>query len=334
MAPRVYHWGVSRSPSKRVLWTLVATVAVVGGTIATSAIIEARDAREVADPSNPSMPIALSRDPNLAALADTDGDALLDWEESLRGTDPKVADTDGDGTTDGAEIAAARDPKVAGPNDSLIQTASTTDATLAAEYRAARRLGTLTDRFAEDFASRYVALKSDGSFTQNDQAALLATLSNVSGGGGISTTYRAELVPRLTEENAQTLGAYADAVAEAHESKIISIAYGMQDGGGSEAFGQGFRDLGQTLASIKTPAALVETQAALANSYDTTGSTVALLASGDDPLAALAAIPSLQKAEDARVAAASEIARYLAARGVALQSGRHAAFWTKMVTPE
>lgn len=325
---------MSRSPSKRVLWTLVATVAVVGGTIATSAVIEARDARKIADPSNPSMPIALSRDPNLAAGADQDGDALLDWEEALRGTDPKVADTDGDGTADGAEIAAARDPRVPGPNDSLVTTASTTDAALSAEYQATRRPGTLTDRFAEDFASRYVALKSDGSFTQEDQTALISTLSNVSGGGGVSTTYRAELIPRLTEESAQTLGAYADAIAKAHENKIVSIAYGMQDGGGSEAFGQGFRDLGQALAAIKTPETLAETQAALANSYDTTGSTVMLLAAGDDPLAALAAIPSLQKAEDARAAAAEQIARYIASRGVALQSGKYAAFWTKMVTPE
>lgn len=48
---------------------------------------------------------------------DTDEDGLLDWEESLWGTDPYNADTDGDGIKDGEEVKQNRHPRVPGPND-------------------------------------------------------------------------------------------------------------------------------------------------------------------------------------------------------------------------
>lgn len=322
---------MSRSPSKRVLWTLAVTVAVVGGTIATSAIIDARTRRAEANPSNPSLPIGITRDPNLATLEDSDGDMLFDWEESLRGTNPKVADTDGDGTQDGAEVAAARDPRVRGPNDSAVAVASSTDAALSDDYQKNRRAGTLTDRFAEDFASRYVELKSDGGFTADDQAALLGTLDGLSGGGAVAVTYSADLIPRLADLSPDSLKRYSDAIAQAHVDGIVPIARSMGAGAGANVFGVGFREMARDLASIPTPEGLARAQAQLANAYETTGSVVLTLAAEDDPLASLVSIPSLQKAEDARVSAAQEIAGYLAAQGVALQSGTYGNFWTKMV---
>ena len=48
---------------------------------------------------------------------DTDGDGLLDWEESYWGSDYKKTDTDGDGTPDEKEIELRRDPLTPGPND-------------------------------------------------------------------------------------------------------------------------------------------------------------------------------------------------------------------------
>ena len=46
------------------------------------------------------------------AMADTDGDTLLNVEEAASGTDPNKADTDGDGLTDGEEIKVyGTDPK-------------------------------------------------------------------------------------------------------------------------------------------------------------------------------------------------------------------------------
>ncbi len=51
--------------------------------------------------------------------ADADRDGLLNFEETLWGTDPENADTDGDGTDDGREVALGRNPRKAGPDDPL-----------------------------------------------------------------------------------------------------------------------------------------------------------------------------------------------------------------------
>ena len=50
---------------------------------------------------------------------DTDGDGLMDWEESLWNTDINKSDTDGDGTNDNDEIIQKRNPAIAGPDDLL-----------------------------------------------------------------------------------------------------------------------------------------------------------------------------------------------------------------------
>lgn len=330
----VYHCDVSRPPSKRVLWTLIVTVAVVGGTIAASAIIDARERRGEENPSNPALPVEIARDPNLASSEDTDGDSLFDWEENLRGTNPKLTDTDGDGTSDGAEVAAARDPKVAGPDDSILALASTTDAALSDEYQKNRRIGTLTDKFAENFAASYVDLKSDGSFTAEDRQTLLGTLSGISSGGSIATTYSADLIPAIASEDTASLQKYADAVAEGHINKILPLAEEMKRGGGAQTFGEGFRDIAKTVAGIPTPSALLGQQAKLANSYETTGSVTLTLAQENDPLASLVSIPSLQKAEEARAEATFEIARYLAGRGISLQTGKYAGFWSGVISSQ
>jgi hypothetical protein len=324
---------MSRTPSRRVLWTLVVTVAIVGGTIAASAVIDARDRREANNPSTPSMPIEITRDPSLASLEDGDRDALLDWEETLRGTNPANPDTDGDGTQDGTEVASGRDPKVAGPDDSIETVAANLDAKLSAEYEAAREQGTLTDQFAQSFAERYVELKADGGFTQEDQADLIGSLSSIAAGGGgaVSTTYRADLVPVLSDTSVESLTRYANAVSSAHVDGLVPIAQRMRGGEGSRAFGEGFQNLARTIASIQAPAEITGAQADLANAYETIGVTVAAMSAENDPLASLVSIPSLQKAEAQRAEASQKIARYLASRGVALQSGESATFWTRMI---
>jgi hypothetical protein len=48
---------------------------------------------------------------------DSDGDGLLDWEETIYKTDPNNPDTDGDGYFDGEEIASGYDPLKPAPND-------------------------------------------------------------------------------------------------------------------------------------------------------------------------------------------------------------------------
>lgn len=90
---------------------------------------------------------------------DTDGDGLHDWEEGVRGTDPKNADTDGDGTGDKAEITANRDPNKPGPDDSLIDEASNK---FLAELLDAASSTNMTDDLSRTIFARYVAARGEG----------------------------------------------------------------------------------------------------------------------------------------------------------------------------
>jgi hypothetical protein len=326
---------MSRTPSRRVVWTLIATVLIVGGTIATSAVLEARDRRASGEFSDPSLPIEIGRDPRLASATDTDGDTLLDWEESLRGTDPERADTDGDGTSDGAEVAAGRDPKVAGPDDSVQAVASSTDAAASAEYQSNRKIGTLTDQFAESFAQEYAARKFDGGFSESDQATLISQLTgSISGRGSLATTYSADLVAAMQSEDEAALRAYADRFAAAHAEAFRSVGAidpaKTGDAGYALAVGNSFRSLGRTICGMAAPGSIRGAHATACNANETMGAGIAALGNADDPLAALLSVPSLQAAEAARAQAYREIALYLAGRGVSLQSGSYAAFWANM----
>lgn len=81
-----------------------------------------------------------------AYTADTDGDGVKDWEETLLGTDPTKTDTDGDGIPDGEEVATAR--------ASLLESFSS--ATTTPE--------TATDVLATDVLSSYIQTKQQGTY--------------------------------------------------------------------------------------------------------------------------------------------------------------------------
>ncbi len=89
--------------------------------------------------------------------ADTDGDGLKDWEESLIGTNPQNKDTDGDSTSDGDEVSASRDPKKAGPNDK----ASTEQSPLVVNTVPTED-NTLTAQVSKNFFAQYLLAKQGG----------------------------------------------------------------------------------------------------------------------------------------------------------------------------
>ncbi len=98
--------------------------------------------------------------------ADTDGDGLKDWEESLIGTNPQTRDTDNDGTSDGDEVSVGRDPKKAGPNDKDTPQNIVVEANVTNE--------TLTERVSRDFFSRYLIAKQQNKNISPEEASLIA----------------------------------------------------------------------------------------------------------------------------------------------------------------
>jgi hypothetical protein len=92
---------------------------------------------------------------------DTDGDGVLDWEESLWGTDPTKADTDGNGTPDSTEIAALKSEM--GQNK---------------QPSAAEEKLTKTDEFSRQLFSTVAALNQTGAMDQATVDKISESLAN------------------------------------------------------------------------------------------------------------------------------------------------------------
>jgi hypothetical protein len=123
-----------------------------------------------------SLTVAASSSFEAFKQVDSDHDGLPDWQEALYGTDPKNPDTDGDGTPDGEEIKEGRDPLKANtapkgqePNDKISAEQIAQDQKTLQEYNSL----SLTDKYARDLFSQYIATKQVGStLSQTDQEVL------------------------------------------------------------------------------------------------------------------------------------------------------------------
>ncbi len=114
-----------------------------------------------------SSPIVITEKSASASLAsDTDGDGLLNWQETLWGTNPNETDSDADGVSDGDEVGLGANP--------LRQGAS--PVTSVEPYRAPSGLAS-TDALARELFSEYAELKKTGG-VQSTQA-VDATLSEL-----------------------------------------------------------------------------------------------------------------------------------------------------------
>ena len=108
--------------------------------------------------------------------ADTDGDGLKDWEETLWKTNSNKADTDGDGTNDNEEITLGRDPLKVGPNDTI---SDKEDLVAQEKSIADSKKNTMTAIYARKFMSDYLTLKTQkGELTEEDKKALVVKTMN------------------------------------------------------------------------------------------------------------------------------------------------------------
>lgn len=136
--------------SKRILLAVIAGVLIVGISIYG---ISSKKTFFTKNASNSKKFLTLQGQIEL----DTDADGLLDWEESLWGTDPKNPDSDGDGVSDGAQIGARK-------NELGLDTDA--DANL-----------NETERFSREFFATIVSLRQQGLLNETS----LTNLSNTIG---------------------------------------------------------------------------------------------------------------------------------------------------------
>ncbi len=101
---------------------------------------------------------------------DDDADGLLNWEETLWGTDQNNADSDTDGTKDGEEVNTNRNPLKAGPNDKLAATSLGTGNTAAsagsqggsANGNSGTTAATETAKISRELFANYIEAKKSG----------------------------------------------------------------------------------------------------------------------------------------------------------------------------
>lgn len=112
---------------------------------------------------------------NQNADVDSDGDGLLDWEESLWGTDPQRVDSDSDGTNDLEEIDNDRNPLIAGPDDKI---SNLEDEILSNIEQSSIDEDSLTNRVALGFAENYFNSREGTNLTNEQKNYLVEGISN------------------------------------------------------------------------------------------------------------------------------------------------------------
>ncbi len=269
-------------PSKKVSAVLLGTVIVVTAIV----LINSQEENFVPTPTTEvslSVPVNLQSD----ATQDADADGLLDWEESLWGTDINEPDTDKDGTTDGAEVDADRNPLVVGPDDSNYEIEEKLLADL--EKKWPETTG-LTKEISSDLISSYFSLRSQtgGALSLEQKTNLIENVTD-SALGRYTFRNRYNKDSLVTFDGAtdkDKLLSYANALIEGEDRlKMASTQIGPED---YSELSTATTQMAEYLIGLETPEQLVSYQAALANNYYNIGSAIVLMAQENaDPALAL-----------------------------------------------
>jgi len=130
---------------------------------------------------------------------DTDLDGVLDWEESLWGTDPTKKDTDGDGTEDDVEIEDLK--KEAGQSESLKLSLG----------QGAENL-TETDKFSRELFTTIVTLNQNGQIDQATVDKLSESVFNQIQNSIQKKVFLISDLKLINNDNKQAIQKYSDAL--------------------------------------------------------------------------------------------------------------------------
>jgi hypothetical protein len=228
---------------------------------------------------------------------DSDEDGLLDWEESIWGTDPNNPDTDGDGTNDNEEINNDRNPLLAGPDDRDISF----------EEKAIERIlennldkNGLTNQVAESFADDYFNARANGKLTQEDKDQLINQITkdafeeiNIE---GIYTIDSIETFNPVN--NGEKLITYADLLI-ARQINALAITISVEENTDYEYLGNEIIKISSKIVSIETPQQIDDLHLYLANNYYKLGVSMKNFErEKEDPLYSLLSIKKYEEAQN------------------------------------
>jgi len=248
---------------------------------------------------------------------DSDGDGLLDWEESLWGTDPLKYDTDDDGTSDKNEIDTNRDPLVAGPDDQNIDLEEKIISQI--QTRNLDEDG-LTNKVANSFATTYFNTRSGGDLTTEQKNSLVDQISQ-------KAIEEININPIYTISSVETFDAKSDEenlinytdLYLANQVNILNLILKNYQNSNYTTLGNNIIARSSNLISIKAPQQIVNQHLDLSNTYYQLGLTIkSFEREEEDPLYAMLSLRTYEELQNKIEDINTEITNFLEKSGIIL----------------
>lgn len=238
-------------------------------------------------------------------IQDTDGDGLLDWEETLWATDIHKKDTDGDGTNDGDEIRLGRNPTKPGPDDLLSEEVRAGTGNTAPQN--------ITEVFEDSFRPLYEKLSQTGELDTTNRSELYKAIEENFVENAPSTQkntlYKPDnLIISVQSsrddivEYLQKLMTTSDPYARRHEQNPIEILQEIFETQNTEKTAElieiayTYQELVESLLKITVPADVAPIHLSLLNAYSALiNATNNMAQIAYDPLRAVAGITEYQR---------------------------------------
>lgn len=203
-----------------------------------------------------------------AVNSDSDGDGLMNWEETLWDTDPNNPDTDGDGTDDLTEIRSSRNPNVAGPDDEDISP----EERILEEIRQNSEVdqNSLTGQVAINLAENYFNLRGSGELDASLKRDLIEQIINES-------TIEIDLEQKYNLKNLTTFSEedenYEDNLINYTKDILTAqfVILSLSEGMSYSETGESMIDLANALTLIKVPSEIASVHLELVNNLNNLG---------------------------------------------------------------
>jgi hypothetical protein len=219
---------------------------------------------------------------------DNDGDGILNWEESLWGTNPDKSDTDGDGISDKEEIEQKR------------QEIGVEDTTETEENR------TQTSILSRELIASIVALNKSGSLTQGNLESIAAELGEAVDKSFFDMFSEKDIETiAFSRDNFDTYIEETDAIYLSYsdtniQQELFLIPGFLEDPVSTqieiEQVAQDYKDMAEDLSQVEVPENISAIHLDLINTFGKIGQSIdEFVYINDDPLRALGGISSYQK---------------------------------------
>lgn len=259
---------------------------------------------------------------------DTDGDGIFDWEEVLRGTDPKKIDTDSDGTSDFDEVKQNRNPLISGPDDTMSTPVdnSVLDKKESASQKTIKN--TVTSELSKNLLSELIKLKQDGELTTENKNKLVNELASFTKQSFVYKKYSKDtflILPNATTEDIRT---YASNIATIQMNLITQIAQkGDAIINNIDILSALYKETGKQVSQIAVPSIFSDIHLIIANNYAIVSESLLVFKEDFDPAKKSVYIGAYQQAVTDQEQALGIIATYLRQNGISFTADQVGNYW-------